>query len=307
VPAALTRWPGRVRQFDLALPAVPVTLPLVTNGADHPGRRRTAGAGSLRVSAPWGLYLPRLLEQHGVAGYEPETVAAFLAAITHHGESPEVFDVGANVGIFSLLAAALTSARVTGFEPTPELAATFGSIASANRLRCRVEAMALGDSNGTARLYLSARTETSNSLAAGFREAVGTVLVPVERLDDYVARTGRVPAVLKIDTETTEPDVLRGGLRTLSAHRPWLICEVLYQKTEAALSEILGSLGYRFHHLGSGPGPEARGEISADPTYRYRDWLFTPEPLEASFLTAYRAWLDAIRAAPAVAPRPASR
>jgi FkbM family methyltransferase len=286
LPARLIAWKPTVRRFSLAMPVPPAGL--------GPAVRPSAQPPRIAVEAPWRSYVPRLLEEGGVAGYEPETMAAFLAAISL-GDAEEVFDVGANVGIFAIIAASTTLARATGFEPTPQLAGTFGSIVRANGLTCAVEPIALGRETGQATLYLSAKTDSSNSLKAGHRAATGTVDVPVERLDDYVARTGRRPAVVKIDTETTEPDVLTGGLETLRTVRPWVVCEVLAGTTEGALMAILRPLGYRFHHLGSGPVPVEADEITGDPTWLHRDWLFTPEPLPSAFAIHYAAWLDAIR------------
>jgi FkbM family methyltransferase len=259
-----------------------------------PGVRAQPIATTLRFEAPWKSYVPRLLEDGGVANYEPETMAAFLAAISVL-EAGEAFDIGANVGIFSLIAAATTTARITGFEPTPQLAATYRAVAGANALPCEIEEIALGAANGTATLYISAKTDSSNSLVAGFRTAAGTVEVPVERLDDYIARTGRRPAVMKMDTETTEPDVLAGAPDTLRSIRPWIVCEVLASTTEARLTELLRPAGYRFHHLGE-RGPVERDTIAGDSTYRYRDWLFTPDALPAGFAAHYEAWRRAIGA-----------
>jgi FkbM family methyltransferase len=284
LPARLLRSHPATRRFWLAMPAPPAEL--------GPAARPVAISNRLRFEAPWKSYVPRLLEDNGVAGYEPETMAAFLGAITTL-EAGEAFDIGANVGIFSLVAAATTTARVTGFEPTPQLAATYRSVAQANGLPCEIEEIALGARNGTATLYISAKTDSSNSLVAGFRTAAGTVDVPVERLDDYIARTGRRPAVMKMDTETTEPDVLAGATETLESVRPWIICEVLASTTEVRLTELLGPAGYRFHHLGEN-GPIARETIAGDTTYRFRDWLFTPGPLPPAFAGHYAAWRRAI-------------
>jgi FkbM family methyltransferase len=288
LPARLLRSHPALRRFRLGMPMPPAGL--------GPAVRAEAIATRLHFEAPWKSYVPRLLEESGVAHYEPETMAAFLAAISTL-EAGEAFDIGANVGIFSLIAAATTTARVTGFEPTPQLAETYRTVATANALPCEIEEIALGAGNGTATLYISAKTDSSNSLVAGFRPAAGTVEVPVERLDDYIARTGRRPAVMKMDTETTEPDVLAGAPDTLRAIRPWIICEVLASTTEARLTELLRPAGYRFHHLGEG-GPVEREAIAGDATYRYRDWLFTPDPLPTAFATHYQAWHRAILATP---------
>jgi FkbM family methyltransferase len=262
------------RRFWLSMPGPPAGLGPVVRAVATPAR--------VRIEAPYRSYVPRLLEESGVRAYEPETVAAFLASISTL-EAGEVFDIGANVGIFSIIAA-----------PTPQLAATYRAISGANQLTCEIEELALGARNGSATLYISAKTDSSNSLMEGFRPATGTVDVRVEQLDEYVTRTGRRPQVMKIDTETTEPDVLAGGLETLRSIRPWIICEVLAGKTEAPLDAILRPLGYRFHQLDSDGPPRERPEIVGDTTYRHRDWLFTPDPLPNVFPHHYAAWLAAI-------------
>ena len=99
----------------------------------------------------------RRLEQAGLAGYEPDTLACFLAAIQESGSQP-VFDVGANIGVFSWLASALTPATVVAFEPTPDLTVQMRSICAANSLGVVVEEMALGAAPGTAELHLSDST-----------------------------------------------------------------------------------------------------------------------------------------------------
>jgi FkbM family methyltransferase len=288
VPARFLGTTPATRSFSLALPTAPADL--------GPVSRDGAAPRSLRIEAPRRFYVPGVLEVDGLAGYEPETMAAFLAGLTVR-EARVAFDVGANMGLFSLVAAALTTTRVVGFEPTPDLAATFRSIATRNGLTCEIEPIALGARTGTATLYLSAWTDSSNSLQQGFRPATGTVEVSVERLDDHVARTGRVPAVLKIDTETTEPDVLAGGISLLREVRPWLICEVLAGETEERLMTILGPLGYEMHHLGPDADHPPADRIVGDPIWCHRDWLFTPEPLPPAFAVHYAAWRDAIATA----------
>ena len=268
------------------MPTPPTGLGSVVRNAARPAR--------VKFTAPYRSFVPRLLDERGVARYEPETLAAFLAAISVL-ESTDVFDIGANVGIFSIVAGSTTTARLTGFEPTPDVADTFRSVVAANALDCNIEAIALGATTGTATLYLSTATESSNSLKAGFRKASGTVEVPVERLDDVVQRLGRRPTVLKIDTETTEPDVLAGAQDLLANTRPWIICEVLADKTEAPLMAALRPHGYRFHHLGPNQPIVESAEIVGDRTYEHRDWLFTSDPLPPAFAMHYGAWLEAIR------------
>src|SRR5690606_17488818 len=96
---------------------------------------------------------------------------------------------------------------------------------------------------GRASLYISARSDSSNSLRKDFRKAKGVIDVPVSTIDEVLDfQHGSV--VIKIDTESTEPDVLRGAQQSLTKLRPWIICEVLAGRVEADLMEILRPHGY---------------------------------------------------------------
>ncbi len=261
----------------------------------RPGDRSAHPPRSLAIRTPERTYVSRLLAASGYAGYEPNTLACFLAAIEERGFAP-VFDVGANIGPFSWLAAELTPATIVAFEPTPDLAAQMRAICAANGLAVRVEELALGAAPGIAQLHISDRTDSSNSLRAGFRPSHRSVSVAVETVDGYAARTGTVPGVLKIDTESTEPAVLRGASGILATTRPWIICEVLAGRTEAELMGILRPLDYAWYRI-DGPGPlVARSVIEGDPTYASMNWLFSPEEPSAAFNRSFAAWREALAA-----------
>jgi FkbM family methyltransferase len=264
-----------VREFDLTLP--------------QPGTGSATGR-TLRIRTDEQLYIPKVLQREGLATYEPETLAVFLTLLERRGGP--VFDVGANVGVFSLLGAALTDAEVIAFEPTPDLAAVARGLARDNGLRFEVEEIALGASTGTATFYLSSVTDSSNSLLEGFRPSDRAIDVATETLDDHVQRTGRAPAVLKIDTEATEPDVFRGGARTIAEHRPWIICEVLARRTEAELEELLSPFGYTWYQITAERKLVPRRELFGDRAYRFNNWLFAPEAAPDDFWAQVTGWRE---------------
>jgi FkbM family methyltransferase len=243
----------------------------------------------LVVEAPTHCYVPKVLERKGLAGYEPEAVACFLA-VTAVARPGAVWDVGANAGVYGLVARALSQRAVRGFEPTPDLADLAESIAVANGLPYPVERIALGAQAGTATLYLSDVTDSSNSLAAGFRPSSRTLVVPLETVDDVVRRTGETPAVLKIDTETTEPDVLRGAEHLIRAQRPWILCEVLANRSEEALMDVLRPWQYRWFPISDEPPFREAETIHGDPTYHNLMWLFAPEHPGQRFWDLVDAW-----------------
>ena len=283
-PAARTGPGGTaVRRLVVNLPAPPPSGDDVTPSAPGP----------LRIECPPYMFIPRKLDDAGLGKYEPHALDCFLTLVERAGPGA-VYDVGANVGLYGLLAGAYSDRAIHCFEPAPDTAQAARDIAKASGLEMSVAEIALGDQTGTATLYLSDSTDSSNSLNPNFRAHSKEIVVPLETLDDYVARTGDVPAIIKIDTETTEPEVLAGARKTIAEHRPWLMVEVLWSLVEDRLHAVMDEFGYTYYHL-NGPGPRAATEkIVGDSTWTYYMFLLTPEPVDAAFWDRTDAWREAL-------------
>ncbi len=151
-------------------------------------------------------------------------MATLLAAFQRQRPGFQFVDVGANMGLYSAICAVMFDpGRVVAFEPTPDVAEVARRVLAANQVSTDigwVEQCALGEHPGTVPLYLSAVSDSSNSLVAGFKQSVGSIDVTVTTLDDYVDATGTVPAIVKIDTETFEPAVINGARATLRTLPP---------------------------------------------------------------------------------------
>ena len=248
------------------------------------------------VDAPGRLRIPRLLQEEGLRGHEAATLACVLAA-TERKRAGTLFDVGANVGVFSLLVSCLADWSAVAFEPTPRVAATARRIAELNACPVQVEELALGRVAGSATFYLSRRSDASNSLNPEFREARASLTVPVETLDGYCARTGRVPDLIKIDTESTEADVLAGATEMLRTQRPWLFIEVLDTALGSEIMTLLEPFGYHAHPIKDALPPQPAPVVESIGLWQ-RNWLFTPEPLDAGYGRRTLAWAEAIAATP---------
>lgn len=207
----------------------------------------------------------------GWDGYEPETGPLFFRLAQR---SEVTLDVGAYVGYFTLLAAhANPSARVFAFEPMKAIAARLRHHVACNRLsNVECTEAAVGECEGTAEFFHTPRPfPTSSSLSREFMGTTGIVSsrVTVLALDRFLRdrNVGRVDLV-KIDTESTEPQVLRGMRDCLERDRPTLVCEVLKDRgAEQPLEAVLGPLGYRYYLL-TPDGPVLRDRIEGHP-----DWL----------------------------------
>jgi FkbM family methyltransferase len=130
-----------------------------------------------------------------------------------------VFDVGANIGYYSLIFAERVGyeGEVHAFEPTPPLAERLRLNVDMNGFtQVRVNQFAVADSVGAASLQLSCEDPEANSL---FQQDAGAghLSVSTTTLDTYRAanRVKRVDLV-KIDCEGAEIHVLRGASALLT-------------------------------------------------------------------------------------------
>ena len=188
--------------------------------------RRTIGDGVVVQGPNRAGHGGRGVFLHG-ASLEPEL--ARLGALVGPGDV--VVDVGANIGVYSLLAARIVGPTgvVVGLEPNPSMLAVLHANARRNGFDAlRVRGLALGDANGEAVFYENFGKPNSFSLSRR-DAAAGGWSVLVARLDDVVAweRLPRVDLV-KIDAEGGETAILAGGSGTLARHRPLVIAEVIH-------------------------------------------------------------------------------
>lgn len=246
--------------------------------------------------------MPRHLQKPGLASVEPETMALLLA-LTEWTATGAVYDVGANVGPLAIVGPAVFDRDFVAFEPAPDASGALRDIVKANGLRCRVETMAVGEEVGVTTLYLSNVSDLSNSLRAGFRDAVGTVQVPETTLDAYAAGSGLWPSVLKLDTETTEAAVLRGATQVL-ARRPWIVSEVLPGWSETDVMAVLEPFRYRFYRIEDEVPLTELASIIADPETKHRNWLFAPDVPTHELWESVARWRSAIDATRPAAPQP---
>ena len=149
-----------------------------------------------------------------------------------------VWDIGANVGLFSFAAAAL-GARVLAVEADSWLADLLRRSAHLNGLPVRVLSAAVADTFGISELHLSTEGRASNSLAgSGNSHPVVTVTL------DWLLGRFPVPDLLKIDIEGSECAALKGAPQLLK-HQPAIFCEVSQNHDDVA--RLLSGAGYTLY------------------------------------------------------------
>jgi FkbM family methyltransferase len=154
-----------------------------------------------------------------------------------------VWDVGANVGLFSFSAAAIAGPDgfVLSIEPDMWLARlierSFRNLdATSPCSKVKILCASISGSASISELEIAERARASNHLveAAGSTQAEASrhrqlsVSLTLDSLLDYFP----APSVVKIDVETHEAKVLAGATRLLTDIRPLIWCEVSPQNSD---------------------------------------------------------------------------
>jgi FkbM family methyltransferase len=202
-----------------------------------------------------------------------------LDAIEAHLAQGGVFlDVGANFGLFSLLAAAKPGVSVHAFEPSPrELRRLHRNLAANQDRAVAVHPVALGERNEELVLHLSSALNPGmNSLLDRADGTVRSVRCRCVRLDGYLAAAElqRVRLV-KIDVEGFELGVLRG----LAAAMPQLRRAAFVVEVTPSLLEQAGGSARELYEFFAGYGYSWRTGLNSEP--QWNEWFTPPEAAPA--------------------------
>lgn len=191
---------------------------------------------------------------------EPEVQKA-LAELVKPGQT--VYDVGANIGFFTILCSRLVGPQghVYAFEPIPQNLATLRHNVTLNALgNVTIVEAALSSSTGSAEMFVSPWSAFHSLNVEGATKQdnhgpqAGEITVQTVTLDEFVQGEGvRAPDLVKIDVEGAELIVLAGMGATLRSVKPLLLCEL--HDTKAGYAELVDSIGYRVRVI-DGESPE---------------------------------------------------
>jgi len=187
------------------------------------------------------------------------------ALIRHLGPGDVVYDIGANLGFFSLVAARLIGpeGRVYAFEPAPENAAAIRRNAELNLIEnVVVIPRAVSSRPGISRLQIVDDQSWSRLEEFGAHPDTERVLeVETVTIDELVA-AGELPppALVKVDVEGAELAVLEGMRETIDRHRPAIVCEL--HGTNAGFAAAMAERSYRVINLECSSPISQNGESS---------------------------------------------
>jgi len=173
-----------------------------------------------------------------------------------------VYDIGANVGYFTLLAAVLVEekGKVYSFEPLPRNIDFLKQHISLNKLtNIKVIEAAVSNHMGQALFDLGAST------AMGHLSETGGLHVQMVSLDQMIENGDLTPPdVMKIDVEGAEFDVLQGAEKLIESDRPILFLDTHQREAHNKTLEFLQNHNYQVDILDGKSIQETR-ELIARP------------------------------------------
>ncbi|MEQ6341745.1 MAG: FkbM family methyltransferase [Gammaproteobacteria bacterium] len=136
-----------------------------------------------------------------------------MGFLLHFLRSTDLFcDIGANIGAYTVLASAGIGARSLAFEPIESSYAELRKNVDVNQIAELVDARRMGVGKALGKLTLTSQKDTMNHVVMGTATGPNET-VDVDTLDRALA--GRMPALLKVDVEGWEHEVLQGAASTL--------------------------------------------------------------------------------------------
>lgn len=227
----------------------------------------------------WGYMVETDLFWNGFGnGYEGTSLQIWRRLAQH---AQVIFDVGANTGIYALVASCLNpTATIVALEPVERVFHRLQRNIELNGRNVTLEKVAASDTTGVAVIYdLTSDHEYTASLDHSMSQNCSGVFeysVATKRLDDVLTDAGLESIdLIKIDVELSEPQVLLGMGEFLSRCKPTLLIEILTERVAREVTEITRGLGYNIFRVVEQSGLQPTSQIRA--TQQERNYLFVQD------------------------------
>ncbi len=154
-----------------------------------------------------------------------------MAFLLHFLKKEDVFfDVGANVGSYTILASKVIGALTCSFEPSPSTFKHLENNIFLNRIQKKTLLFNQGVGAEKGSMQFSMNQDTINHIVLNSQEEA--IPIEINTLDHCVAEQKLVPKLIKIDVEGFETEVIRGSSSLLKNHQ-----------LQAVIMELNGSGG----------------------------------------------------------------
>ena len=222
-------------------------------------------------------------------GWEKASMAIWIALCK---KSAVIFDIGANTGIYSLVAKAINPASdVYAFEPVNRVYSKLVDNSRLNDYDIACHELAVSNFDGKALIY---DTTDEHILSVSLNKNLNPpetkvipTLVNTVKLSSLIEKN-KIKRIdlIKIDVETHEPEVLEGLEPYLSRDKPAMLIEVLDEGMGKRIEKIVRGKNYLYFNIDESKGVRQTNAILKSDHYNYllcppekaRDLGLIPQP-----------------------------
>lgn len=191
-------------------------------------------------------------------------------------DSNYIFDVGANTGVYSLLAKCINpDAKVFAFEPVERIFEKLNYNIGINNYDIQACNNAVSNKNGESVFYDhdTVHTTTASLKNSNTGENDSKIIakkIMLTTLDSFM-ESNSVPRIdlIKIDVETFEVEVLEGFQQGLKRFKPTILIEVLNEEIAEGISKLIAGIDYEFYNISETNGITKVDKLTRSDSYNY--------------------------------------
>lgn len=158
-----------------------------------------------------------------------------------------IYDIGANIGFYSLLASKLAgpSGQCFAFEPVPRNIDRLKRNIELNQMHnVNIVPMAVSDSYRQG-VFKPGVNDSMGTLIYDKQVQDGLISVPVTTIDRFVLEDGNPPPnFIKMDIEGEEGNAIIGMREVLKKFRPYIVCELSGYESSSIVWDTLKDMKY---------------------------------------------------------------
>jgi len=186
-----------------------------------------------------------------------------------------IFDIGANTGIYALLAKTINpSSKIYAFEPVERVFNRLEYNNHINKYNIECVKKALSNFDGKATIY---DKESDHIYSVTVNKDISLDpenSIPVEidtiKLDSFIKKNSILKIdLLKIDVETHEIEVLEGFKEYIKLFEPTILIEILNDEVAEGIQNIISDIDYVFYNIDENSGIKKVSKLSKSDYYNF--------------------------------------
>lgn len=237
----------------------------------------------LKINNPGFTTIENEIFWNGLDGWEKISIKIWIQLCQ---DSNTILDIGANSGIYSLIAAATNpKATIYSFEPVKRTIKLFRQNLDLNpEFNIKLIDKAVSNKNGSFEFYdLPHESQYSASLNKDMLSSYSnriSYLVETIKLDSFKELNQQKIDLVKLDVEMHEPEAIEGMIKLIGINRPYILIEILTNDIARKIQEQFKPLNYKFYNIDEKTDPVQSEFLTASDHYNF---LFVPMEKDISF------------------------